>query len=47
VRVVARGGVEEAGRRRAAAATARGRRDAARVAEACRTARRAPARGEP
>jgi hypothetical protein len=39
-RVVARGGVEEAGRRRAAAATARGRRDAARVAEACRGARR-------
>jgi hypothetical protein len=40
VRAVARGGVEEAGRRRVAAATERGRRDAARIADDCRAARR-------
>ena len=40
VRAVARGGVEEATRRRPAAATGRGRADAAKIADACRAARR-------
>jgi hypothetical protein len=40
VRAVARGGVEEANRRRVAAATERGRKDAATVATRCQGARR-------
>ena len=39
-RAVAHGGVEEAGRRRVAAATRRGRQNAATIAEACRDAQR-------
>ena len=40
VRAVARGGVEEANRRRTAVATARGRQDAATIATRCRDASR-------
>lgn len=40
VRAVARGGVEQSGRRRTAAATPRGRKDAATVATRCREASR-------